>query len=173
MQYAYILEGRKIVRTVKKGRERCRYLYKRTVDVAMGPISSYNLTIAPPFCICQFDLAGPFKAFSSHQKRTTIKIWFAVFCCATITTISIKVLEDYGTSGFLLAFTRFSCEFGYPKVLLIDKESHLVNGCRTVSFNFLDAENKLNKKQNVELQCVPVGGHNMNGRVEWKICALK
>ena len=82
MQYAYILEGRHLVQKMKSGCKRCRYLYKRSVDVAMEPVSSYNLTIAPPFYVCQVDLACPFKAFSVHHRRTTIKIWFTVFCCA-------------------------------------------------------------------------------------------
>jgi hypothetical protein len=105
LQYGFILEGREIAKKVRKGCERCRYLYKRTIDVAMGPVSQFNLTIAPPFYISQIDIAGPFKAFSSHNKRTSIKIWFCVFCCATTKTVCIKVLEDYSTSAFFQAFT--------------------------------------------------------------------
>ena len=123
----------------------------------MGPVPSYNLTIAPPFYICQVDPAGPFKAFSVHHRRTTIQIWFAVFCCATTTTVSIKVLEDSSTPAFLLAYTRFSCEFGYPKVLLIDAGSQLVIGCESMRYDFRDAQNQMNQERNVEFQKVPVG----------------
>ena len=104
MQYGFILEGREIAKKVKKGCERCRYLYKRTIDVAMGPASPYNLTIAPSFYISQIDIAGPFKAYSAHNKVTSIKIWFCVFCCSTTKTVSIKVLEDYSTAAFVQAF---------------------------------------------------------------------
>ena len=173
LQYAYILEGRELVKKFKKGCERCRYLYKRTVEVAMGPVSSNNLAIAPPFYICQIDLAGPFKAYSPHNKRTTVKVYFGVFCCTTTTSVNIKVLEDYTTSAFLLAFTRFSCEVGYPKLMMIDEGSQLVKGCTSMGFSFRDAQHQLNKEFNVEFDCCPVGGHNVNGRVERKIRTIR
>jgi hypothetical protein len=173
LQQAYIMEGRELVKRFKRGCERCRYLYKRTVEVAMGPISTNNLAIAPPFYICQIDLAGPFKAYSPHNKRTTIKVYYAVFCCTTTTSVNIKVLEDYSTSGFLLAFTRFACEVGYPKRMMIDEGSQLVKGCETMEFSFRDAQHQLHKELNIEFDCCPVGGHNVNGRVERKIRSIK
>ena len=139
----------------------------------MGPASLYNLTIAPSFYISQIDIAGPFKAYSAHIKRTNIKIWFCVFCCSTTKTVSIKVLEDYSTAAFIQAFIRFSCEFGYPKMVFVDEGSQLVRGCQTMGFCFRDVRSRLNKEVNVEFDCRPVGGHNMNGRVERKIRHIK
>ena len=106
----------------------------------MGPVSSYNLTVAPAFYISQTDIVGPFKSYSPHNKRNTIKIWFIVFCCTTTSTVSIKVMEDYTTMSFVQGFIRFSCEFGYPKLLLIDEGSQLVKGCEDMLFNFHDAQ---------------------------------
>ena len=139
----------------------------------MGPISSNNLAIAPPFYVCQIDIAGPFKAYSPHNKRTTIKVYYAVFCCTTTMSVSIKLLEDYSISGFLLAFTRFVCDVGYPKLMMIDEGSQLVRGCEFMEFSFRDAQYRLNKESNVEFSCCPVGGHNVNGRVERKIRSIK
>ena len=82
LQKVYVIEGRSLMKQIRKRCERCRYLLKRCINVAMGPISKYNLTIAPPFYISQVDLARPFKAYSLHNKRATIKIWLAVFCCS-------------------------------------------------------------------------------------------
>ena len=56
---AFIIEGRAIVKLVKKNCQRCRYLAKRTVDVAMRPVSQHNLTIALAFYVPQVDLCGP------------------------------------------------------------------------------------------------------------------
>ena len=99
LKYAFILEGREIVKKIKSRCERCTYIYKRTIDVTMGPVSQYNLMIAPAFYVSQIDIAGPFKVYSSHNKRTTIKIYHCVYCCATTRTVNIKVLEDYSTSS--------------------------------------------------------------------------
>ena len=42
-----------------------------------------------------------------------------------------------------------------------------------MQFDFRDAQNQMNQERNVEFQQVPVGGHNMNGRVERKIRQIK
>ena len=49
LSIAYIIEGREIVRKVKKDCYRCRLLAKRTIEVSIGPVSTYNLMIAPAF----------------------------------------------------------------------------------------------------------------------------
>ena len=54
-QYTYIIEGRKLLKQIRKMCVRCRYLAKRTIDISMGAVSSYNLTIAPAFFITQLD----------------------------------------------------------------------------------------------------------------------
>merc|ERR1711965_1064525 len=102
----------------------------------MGPVSDHGLTIAPAFYVSQADIVGPLKAYSSHNKRTTIKIYMLVFCCSTTSTTNIKVMEDYSTTSFVQAFIRLACEVGYPKILLIDEGSQLVKGCEQSRFNY-------------------------------------
>ena len=124
----WIYLRRELVKVFKKNYETCRYIAKRTIDMSMGPLSQYNLTIAPAFFITQTDLSGPFKAYSPHNKRTPLKIWFLVFCCAT-TTVNIKVMEDCGTSSTLQGFMRFSYEVGYPKISGHTKKTSFGNEC--------------------------------------------
>ena len=173
LKIAFIIEGRELVKKIKKLCERCRYLEMKTIDVAMGPISKHNTVIAPAFFITQVDLAGPFSAYSKHNKRTTLKIWLAVFCCSTTSTVSIKIMEDYGTTSFIQAFTRLSCEVGYPKLLLIDEGSQLVKACESMVLNFTDIKNQLHTSVGVQFEVCPVGGHNMHGKVERKIKEIK
>ena len=171
--YCHILEGRDLVRKIGSACERCRFLRKRTIEVSMGPISDHQLRIAPSFYVSQVDLAGPFKAWSPHNKRTTIKIYLAVFCCAATMTCVIKVMEDYSTEGFVGAFIRFSSDYGYPKLLLIDEGSQVVKGCKTMELNFRDIRNKLFISSNAQFESCPVSGHFMHGRVERKIKQIK
>ena len=91
----YIIEGRSLVKQFKNECPRCRYLNKKAIDVAMGPIS--------------------FNSYSNVNKRASIKIWYAIFCCCATCAVDIKVMEDYSTSSSILAFIRFSCKVGYPK----------------------------------------------------------
>ena len=138
-----------------------------------GAVSTHNLNVAPPFYVCQTDICGPFKAFDLCIKRKTIKIWLIVFCCATTSTTSIKVMEDYGTESFILAFIRFACDAGYPKMLLVDEGSQLIKGCETMKLSFLDMKNKLHREMSVEFWVCPEGGHNVIGKVERRIRHIK
>ena len=173
MKYAYIIEGRDLVKQVNKSCMRCKILLKRTLNVSMGPISTHSLTIAPAFYVTQTDIAGPFKAFTVHNKRVTIKIWHVIFCCITTSTVSIKVMEDYSTASFVQAFIRFSCEVGYPKIMLIDEGSQLVKGCQEMRLKFRDIQHQLHQNQRIQFEVCPVGGHNMHGKVERKIKSVK
>ena len=75
---AYIIGGRKLVKTIKDACTKCRLLWKEEVKVAMGPKDDSHLCIAPAFYNTQIDIVGP---FDQVFKRTTLKIWFVVFCC--------------------------------------------------------------------------------------------
>ena len=172
MEYCYIIEGRDIVKMIGKSCQRCRYLRKHTIDVIMGPVSSH-LTIAPAFFLSQVDLAGPFKSYSPHNKRNTVKIWFAVFWCLSTSTIGIRVMESYSTEAFIQAFIRLSCEVGYPKVLLTDLGSQLVGSYESMTFSFNDLQNRMYTNMKVELETCPVGGHNFHGKVERKIRQIR
>ena len=173
LKKAFIFEGRNLVKLIKKNCQACRYLRKRSVEVVMGPVSSYNLTIAPCFYFCQVDLCGPFNAFSHHNKRATIKIWLAVFCCTTTSATSIKLMENYSSSAFIQAFIRFSCIYGYPKRLMSDEGSQLVSAFESMQLNYTDIKKTLYCDMAVEFDVCPVGGHNMNGKVERKIREVK
>ena len=173
LKKAFIIEGRDIVKRTKKSCERCRYIAKKTIDVIMGPVSKHNLNIAPAFYSTQCDLAGPFKSYSHSNKRATVKIWMAVFVCATTGTTNIKIMDDYSSFAFIQAFIRLSCEVGYPKVLLIDSGSQVKSSCENMTIDFQDVKSKIFRNVQVECEVVPVGGHNMNGKVERKIREIK
>jgi len=162
---SYIIEGRQLIKSC----ERCSYLAKRTVEMAMGPTSAYNLTIAPAFYYSQLDLSGPYQSYSPQHKRTTVKIWLIVFCCCSTSAVDIKVMDDYSTTSFIQAFTRFACDHGFPKRLLSDESSQLIKGCNEMKLSFTDIKAQLIKNSSVEFEVCPVQGHNMHGKVERKI----
>ena len=112
LKTGFIIFERDLVKKIKTQCDRCRYLMKKVIDVEMGPISKHSITIAPAFYATQADICGPFKAYSLHHKRTTIKIWLIVYCCISTLTTNIKVTDDYSTQAFIQAFIRFSCEVG-------------------------------------------------------------
>ena len=159
LQIVYIIDGRELIKSVQRKCERCRYLAKRTIEVEMGPVSKHCTNIAPPFYSTQVDLCGPFSAFSNHNRRTTIKIWLVVYCCTTTSATKINVMDDYSTPAFVLSFTRFASNVGYPKYLLPDEGSQMVKACKTMQLNFTDIQNQLQPDIQVKFEVCPVSGH--------------
>ena len=165
------------MKKIKKNRQRCRFLLKKTLHVTMGLLSNYNLMKTPAFYISQVDICGPFKAYSNHRSRATIKIWFTVFYCSTTSATKIKLMEDYRSTSFLLALSRLPCVTGYPKVPLVDGGCQLLKACENKSLDFYDIKYKLNEhfRQLFKVDCEvwPVGAHNIHRRVERKVLEIK
>lgn len=172
LKMAFIFEGRSLVAQFRSECPRCNFLNKKNLEVSMGPVSDDNLCVAPAFYNSQIDLFGPFSSFSFANKRATIKIWFVIFCCCTTGAVDLKVMDDYSTPSFVLAFTRFSCKVGYPKKLLPDAGSQLVKGCENMKILFSDVRSKLSEF-GVSYEVCPVGAHYMHGKVERKIRHVK
>ena len=170
---SHIIGGRQLVKKVKRECKKCRILAKNAIKVAMGPIKDVNLCIAPAFYSSQVDICGPFNAYSFLNKRATLKIWFTIFCCCTTGAVDCKIMEDYSTDSFLLAFVRFSCRFGYPKRLLPDAGSQLIKGCDNMVISFTSLQNQLSTEYGVEYEVCPIGAHYMHGKVERKIQQIK
>ena len=114
----------------------------KVIDVEIGPISKHSITIAPAFYATQADICGPFKAHSLHHKKT-IKILLIIYCCISVLTTNIKVMDDYSAQAFIQAFITFSCEVGYPEFMIINKGSQLIKGCDNMRISFADIKQKL------------------------------
>ena len=166
---AYIIGGRGLLKSIKDGCARCRFLHKQEVKVAMGPKHDSNLCIAPAFFNTQVDLCGPLESYSNANKRAKVKIWLVVFCCSTTGATDIKLMEDYSTDSFILAFIRFACRYGYPSSLYPDVGSQLVKGCNDMVLSFSTIKYKLEVQFGVQFFTCPVGSHYVHGKVERKI----
>ena len=69
LKKTYIIHGRELVKKIKKNSQRCRYLLKKTLDVTMGPISNYNLMIAPVFTFHKWIFVVPSKRTQSITEE--------------------------------------------------------------------------------------------------------
>ena len=168
-----ILGGFQLAVFIKDGCKRCRILNKNHIEVIMGSIQDVNLCIAPAFYATQVDIFGPFKCYSVANKRATLKVWFAIFCCCTTGAVKICVMDDYSTDSFIMGFIRFSCQFGYPRYLLPDSGSQLVKGCEDMEYSYTDTKQILSVEYNIDFIPCPVGAHYIHGKVERKIREVK
>ena len=160
-------------RKYKTQSERCQYLRKKVIDEEMGPISKHSITRAPAFYATQADICGPFKAYSLHRKRTTIKIWLIVYCCILTSTTSKKLMHNYSEQAFIQAFIRFSCKVGYRKFMVIDEGNQLIKGYDNIKISFTDIKGKLHRDMMIYFAVCWVGGYNYNGKVERRIKHVK
>ena len=169
----YVIGGRSLVKNLKNACPKCRALEKKMLEVAMGPKPESMLCIAPAFHNTQTDICGPYESFSNSNKRAKVKVWFCVFCCCTTGAVDCKVMEDYSTDSFVLAFIRFACRYGYPCNLYPDYGSQLIKGCKDMVLSFSDIKHKLHTEFGVNFEPCPVGAHNFHGKVERKIKEIK
>lgn len=130
----------------------------------MGPIPACNMTIAPAFYFTQVDLSRPYQSFSPQHERTTVKIWLIIFCCCSTSAVNIKVMDDYTATSFIQAFTKFSCDHGYPKRLMCDEGSQLVKGCNDMKLNFVDVKSQLFKNVHVEFHFTIISFRCFSGK---------
>jgi hypothetical protein len=170
---AFIIGGRGLLKSLKDACARCRFLYKQEVKVAMGPKHESNLCLAPAFFNTQVDLCGPFDSYSNVNKRAKVKIWLVIFCCSTTGATDCKVMEDYSTDSFVLAFIRFACRYGYPSSLYPDSGSQLIKGCNDMVLSFSTIKYKLEVEYGVQFYVCPVGSHYVHGKVERKIREIR
>ena len=169
----HVIGGRSLLKNLKNSCPRCRALEKKLLEVAMGPKPESMLCIAPAFHNSQVDICGPFDSFSNSNKRAKVKVWFSVFCCCTTGAVDCKVMEDYSSDSFVLAFIRFACRYGYPCNLYPDYGSQLIKGCKDMVLSFSDIKHKLHSEFGVQFQPCPVGAHNFHGKVERKIKEIR
>lgn len=169
LKKVYIINGRSLVKLIRRTCTKCRIILKKQIEAIMGPIPPSSLTVAPAFYNSQIDLSGPYQSFSPSHKRTTVKIWLVVYCCCSTSAVMINVMDDYSSSAFIQAFTRFSTRYGFPKKVFCDEGSQLVKATKGMKLNYTDVKSRMFKERSVEFQTCPVGGHNVNGKVERKI----
>ena len=98
-----------------------------------------------------------------------MKVWIVTFVCATTGMTNLKIMEGYDATQFLLSFSRFSCEAGFPKLLLVDEGSQLVRGCENMVIDMCDTRGILKREFGIDFKTCPVGGHNFHGKAERKI----
>ena len=66
----------------------------------------------------------------------------------------------------------FSCETGYPKILVSntsDEGNQLIKVYGDMKMNFTNLRSKQHRDMGVEFELNPIQGHNVTGRVEGKI----
>ena len=180
LNYCHIIQGASLFKEIGEECSECSRQRKKFVDVVMGPVSDFQLTICHPFYVALCDLDGPYRVFGSRNQYSTRnnKVvdqnnWIMVFACPVTKLISLEVIECKGTEGVLCGLSRLACEFGYPKFLLLDQERSFVSATADAELQLKDLDHRCYKEHGIRCEFSPVGGHNFTGLVERKIRSVQ
>ena len=89
---------------VKQG-IRCRYLRKQAEGQKMAVLPDRMQVPSPPFSNIGVDLIGPITVKTMTNKRSTLKVWVAIFVCLNTKAVSMELPPGYSTADFLLAYS--------------------------------------------------------------------
>ena len=172
---SYILRGRDLASEVVKSCRFCIRNKTKLIEVEDGTLHQTRLTIAPVFYCCQVDIFGPLLAICEHQHRSTVKIYGLVFKDPASCAVAIYTMQNYTSSAFIQAYTRFASRYGHPSELRIDEGSQLLSACRNMELSIMDISDflSINHQVGVKFSTCPVAGHNAHGMVERSIKEIK
>ena len=189
MENVSILQAHSIFREISEDCILCKLKRKRFLQVEMGPISDSQLTLAPPFWMCQVDLFGPitvvvpgFERETRNRRVLEAKCWVMVAVCPTTRLVNMQTLESSKAAGWLDAFTRLGCEVGYPSHVFCDQDAAGMSAFEMAETELRDLKLGLYKEKKINFSVCAVTGHDRHGHVErviWSVqesfedCGLK
>ena len=103
-QIAYIIDGRKIADIVRESCPQCRRQKAKLCQVQIAPVDHHLFEAGLPYTITQSDLAGPFTSYNGLNKRSTLKVYAALFKCMVSSHLTVHTLDHYDKDAFVLAY---------------------------------------------------------------------
>nr|XP_012215649.1 PREDICTED: uncharacterized protein LOC105668053 [Linepithema humile] len=114
-QQYWIISARSLVKQHIRNCVICVRNRAKPLNQKMAALPARRVNPAPPFSSVGLDYAGPFLV-TTHAARgqRTYKHFVAVFVCFVTKAVHLECVEDYSTSAFLAAFSRFTSRRGLP-----------------------------------------------------------
>lgn len=156
----------------------CRLSRKKACEQRMGQLPNYRVEAShPAFANTALDFFGPFEV--KVARRTIKEAWCCIFTCMTSRAIHLELCTDKSTDTFLMAFRRFACLRGHPKLVWSDRGTNFV-GAQEYLREMVCSWNTTKVKSNLAEQGttfkwvwnVPKASH-MNGVVESLIKSVR
>ena len=180
LEYVHIIQATSLYRQLGEECGKCSMLRSKYLDTVFGPVSDNQLTVMPPFHITYADLDGPYWTFAPGHERETrnkkehkCKVWIMTFVCPFSKAVNMQVIEGKNSECVLEGLTRMACECGFPAKLVVDQETSLMKMVRDAEVNLRDVSHRCYKEMGIEVEVVPVQGHNFNGLAERKIKSVQ
>ena len=180
LERVHIIQGFSLHKELSLECATCCIKRKKFLEVSTGPVGEHHLTIAPPMFACQADLFGPLSVYVpgfSKQTRNrpalSSQVWVIVFACPVTRLVNCQVIEKSDAGAIIDGVTRLAADYGFPKYLMIDKDSAVMKALREAEVCLRDLQHNLYIEKGVIFTTCSVGGHNEHGHVERSIKSIQ
>jgi len=65
---------------------------------------------------------------------------------SSTSAVAIHMMQNYTTSAFLQAYTRFSARYRHPVKMFIDAGSQLIKACKKAEFGIEDVTREMSSR---------------------------
>ena len=180
LERVHIIQGFSLHKELSLECAKCCIKRKKFLEVSTGPAGEHQLTIAPPMFACQADLFGPLSVYvpgfsKQTRNRPTLssQVWVIVFACPVTRLVNCQVIEKSDASAIIDGVTRLAADYGFPKYLMIDKDSAVMKALREAEVCLRDLQHTLYIEKGIIFTTCSVGGHNEHGHVERSIKSIQ
>ena len=170
----WIIRGGRLARKIRSSCYECRLLDKKMAGQLMAPLPEFRLASSPVFNVTSMDLFGPLTIRDTVKKRTQMKIWGAIFTCASTRAVYLDITESYSTDSILQTIRKFATIRGYPTEMISDQGSQLRAASKDITKDWnwtVISEWAANSK--MKWTIVPAEAQHQNGLSESMIKSTK
>ena len=162
----WIVMARRVAKVVKNNCFKCKLLYKKHLEQAMGPLPDHRVGPDRVFGSVAVDLFGPLTVRDAVKKRVTMKTWGVVFTCTKTSAAVFELIESYSTDAFMHALDRFVFQWGIPYRIQSDAGDQLVAASKQVATWDFSRLQDWTRGKKTEWVVLPTGGQHFNGVAE-------
>ena len=167
---AWIVNAKRLAKKIVRACIRCRFLRKQLEGQKMAALPPILQNPSPPFTNVGVDLTGPMTVKAMTNKRSTMKVWIAIFVCLNTKGVSLELSPGYSTADFLLAYSSHTSIRGIPLYVHSDRGSQLVAAHKGLTDDHLlydwDQIAQSTSHQGTIWEFAPAGGQWRNGVAE-------
>lgn len=131
----WIIRARSMIRAVINRCVACTRERAATPSQLMGDLPSIRVSApARSFLHCGLDYAGPAQVRPSAGRGIkSRKAYIALFICLATRAVHLELVDDYSSSAFLNAFSRFCARRGLPQSIYSDNGINFVGADRELA----------------------------------------
>ena len=171
----WVTAASRVCRSIISSCLECKLQRGQAMTQRMAPLPAERIHPSPPFTHVSVDLAGPVSVVDPVRRRTTRKVWIAVFCCRATGAVDIEIVDSYSTDSFMLAFKIFQNRRGTPSSMLLDHGTQLTaaEAVARESFHMDELMNRIRTVHNIVWNFSCVSSPHTNGQAERLIGQMK